>query len=182
VVSNVVDSSLDYDTRILLMLLHDPWLHVLQDQAQEIPLEWSSPIFDPHSHSTPLLAPDCADRSPERRASNWCRAEVTQQAEADASAPETLQHAAQATDGRQTRAPPRESIVFLTETVKTVTIFATLDYTRCHSCPLLDLTSNLLHSRQRHVRRGCAQPSAIHYCIVTYRPYSACDRIPRIFC
>jgi hypothetical protein len=129
------------------------------------------------------LPQDYTDSSPRREGLGACRAEVTQRYLG--CTPETFDCSVrlkQATDGRQTRAAPRESIVFLTDTVNTVTIFSTLDYTRCYFRPPLDLTSRPLYSRQRHVRRGCAQPSAIHYCIVTYRPYSACDRIPRIFC
>lgn len=37
------------------------------------------------------------------------------------------------------------------------------------------------HSR-RHVRRPCAQPSAIHHCIIAYRAHAAARRLPRIFC
>ena len=49
--------------------------------------------------------------------------------------------------------------------------------------PPLSIPLNNLHSCQRHVWRGCAQPSATYHCIIiTYRAHAACRRLPRIFC
>ena len=97
-------------------------------------------------------------------------------------AQETLQHAAQAygQPAEQTRAAHKELAGFV-RTVFTLPIYS-LDNTYTAS----SATYPLLHLPPLcppHVRRGCAQPSALHnYRILARCTHSACCRIPRIFC
>jgi len=117
----------------------------------------------------------------------WCRVEVTTVDDACASVQRAKRHSWSGacgsllrTDGRHTRPKYNEFVVYFPWDALATTPPSPLD----QFISLSFVSSRASKSPsicQRHVRRPCAQPSAIDCCCDTYRVHSACHRVPRIF-